>query len=403
MTQSEGSTAYVGNKPSNADRALSRRSFLRWSAAATIASVGLAGSPQLALKGFALEPDVFWDGEVFDAGGANVRIASWPGFWKELEQQNVIDDFEKDFNAKVKYDGNFPWFPKFVAGGANNPPFAATNWNLPEMNKTALTVDPFLPQEQLKANLPHGDELWPFAWDNGVGVTYLFSQYGYVWRRDLAETEPDNFADWWLDAFDGRRGTYITVNTLFMVHFMVTSDAFGKGPTDIEAGLQAYKDAVPMKVSDFTGNMQLLVERGEVIVGVQHDGEGLLQKIVGVPVEFLYWGIQESDDTQLQPALTQTLTMSKNVPLIEKKLAAAFIDRHLTASYQESAGGPPPNGVLLRPTNQNATVAAELTLAGGVENDADALASLWIPPWKDFWIPNEQEISTKVNEIFGGG
>ena len=33
------------------------------------------------------------------------------------------------------------------------------------------------------------------------------------------------------------------------------------------------RDAMPAKISDFTGNMQTLVERGEVQIGVQWEGE----------------------------------------------------------------------------------------------------------------------------------
>jgi putative spermidine/putrescine transport system substrate-binding protein len=383
------------------DRVISRRNFLRWTATAALGALGasIAQSIQFAPKGYATEPEIFYQGEIFDAKGAVLRLSDWGGFWEEAQRKNLVNQFEKDFNCKVEYDSSWPWFPKYVAGGAANPPFDVSNWNLPEMNKTAMVVDPFLPLDQLRANVPKSEELWDFAFANGIGITYLFSQYGYVYRTDMLNGDPPTkFSDFWQPRFAGRRSTYITTNTLFMVHFMVSADVFGESPTDLEAGIQAYRDAMPMKISDFTGHMQLLIERGEVVIAVQHDGEGLLQKAKGLPVDWFNWGVGADTDTKLQPILTQTKTISKNIPLIQKKLAAALINRSCEASYQEASA----EAVLIRPTNKNAKIHPTLA-ALGVKNTAEAVKGLWIPPWREFWIPNEKEIVRRVNDIYAGG
>ena len=52
------------------------------------------------------------------------------------------DQFQEDFNCTVQYTSAWPWFPKFVAGGANNPPFDLTTWNQPELNKAAKAGRP---------------------------------------------------------------------------------------------------------------------------------------------------------------------------------------------------------------------------------------------------------------------
>jgi putative spermidine/putrescine transport system substrate-binding protein len=82
-------------------------------------------------------PQVIYDGEVFDAGGATLRVGSWGGFWEEMERKYLLDQLEQDFNCTVEYDSAWPWFPKFVAGGVDNPPLDVTNWNLPELYQTA--------------------------------------------------------------------------------------------------------------------------------------------------------------------------------------------------------------------------------------------------------------------------
>ena len=87
--------------------------------------------------GQAGEPEILYTGGTFDAGGATFRLGNWGGFWKEQWMEKFIPEFEKDFNCKVSYDGGWPWFPKYVAGGEKNPPHAVSNWNLFQMSKAA--------------------------------------------------------------------------------------------------------------------------------------------------------------------------------------------------------------------------------------------------------------------------
>src|SRR5215469_15072702 len=159
--------------------------------------------------------DVYYDGGVFDAGGATIRIAEWGGPWEALVRKFLLDSFTKDFNCRVQYDSSWPWFPKFTAGGPKSPPFDITNWNLPEMFKTAGAGDFFADMDEVRASVPNTRNLWPFAYQNGVGVTWAFGQYGYAYRTDLVDPPPSSFKDFWKPAFASKRGTYITSNTLF--------------------------------------------------------------------------------------------------------------------------------------------------------------------------------------------
>ncbi len=155
------------------------------------AAFGLvASSANLFSINHAFSQDVTYDGQVFDAGGATLRIAEWGGFWQETQRKLLLDKFEKDFNCRIEYDSSFPWFPKFVAGGPKNPAYAVTNWNLPEMFKTAGAGDYFLPQDELLANMPNAKGVWPFATANGLGVTWAFSRYCWVYRTDTGWPRP---------------------------------------------------------------------------------------------------------------------------------------------------------------------------------------------------------------------
>jgi len=366
---------------------VSRRKVLRGAA-------GAAAGTALARTGWTAgaqdAPKVIYDGQVFDAEGATLRIAMWGGPWGEAIRKNVLDRLEQDYNCRISYDDAWPWFPKFVAGGEENPPFDVTNWNLPELFKTARAGDFFVPLDEVRANVPNSVDMWDFAFRNGHGVTYLYSQYGFAYRTDRVDPPPAKFTDFWEERFADKRGTYITTNTLQMVFFMMASAAFGEDEKDIDAGVEAMKRAMPMKISDFTGNMQALLERGEVELCVQDDAQSYEPADRGVPVGFHRW-------TEREPILTQTLTVSKSADEVQKRLAYAFINMVADPAYQEMMAATQ----YQRPTNQKVVIPENLA-AKGVENVGDAMDKLWVPDWA-WYVDNEQEIVERVNEIFGQG
>jgi putative spermidine/putrescine transport system substrate-binding protein len=372
---------------------MSRRQALRM-AGATVVGVAAAActqggaGQQAPAQQTPATKDVSYDGGIFDAGGATLKLADWGGFWEEMQRKNLLNQFEKDFNCRIQYDSSFPWFPKFAASGPKSPAFDVANWNLPEMFKTARAGDYFVPLDELKANVPNSQDLWPFAFENGKGITYLFSQYGYAYRKDQVDPPPAKFTDFWEDRFSGRRGSYITSNTLQMVFFMMASLAFGNDEKDLNAGFDAMQRAMPMKISDFTGNMQTLLERGEVVISVQHDGEPYAQIDKGVPLGWMYW-------TEKQPILTQTKTVSRYSEPVQKKLGYALINRSTDPAYLEATGAQ----LYVRPTNRKAAIPENLA-SKGVVNTEDAARQLWIPPW-DWYLDHEQEITERVNTIFG--
>ena len=368
---------------------INRRRFVQGAAATGAAALAARQGLEARAQD---SPEVIYEGEVFDAGGAVLRVASWGGFWEEIERKYLLSQLEQEFNCKVEYDSAWPWFPKFVAGGVDNPPFDVANWNLPELFKTAKAGARdggfFVPMEELKANVPNSKDLWDFAFRNGHGITYLFSQYGYAYRTDLVDPPPTDFKSFWEERFADKRGTYITSNTLQMVFFIMSSLVWGKDEFDIDAGVDAMKRAMPMKISDFTGNMQTLLERGEVHICVQHDGEPYSQIDRGVPVGWMYW-------TEREPILTQTKTVSAGSGEVQKRLAYAYINRACSPEFQEAMA----REVYLRPSNKNAVIPENLA-DKGVENTAEGMDQLWIPPW-DWYLEHEEDIVERVNEIFG--
>lgn len=363
---------------------LSRRSLLRGAAG----TAALAGTACLFNINHSWAKDVLWDGQPFDAGGATLRINEWGGFWQEFMRANVLDEFEKTYNCKVAYDSSFPWFPKYVANGPKDPAFNVGNWNLNEIIKLSRIGDFFLGTEEMKENIPNTADCWDFAFGSGLGVTWGFGQYAYAYRTDLLDPAPVGFKSFWEERLAGKRATYITSNGLQQVFFMTSSAEFGSGQTDMEAGFDAMKRAMPMKISDFTGNMQTLVERGEVEMGVQWEGEVFLQMDKGIKVAPLTW--------DRKPILTQTHTVSRYSEPVQKKLALALVNAKLDPAFQTKAA----DTFYLRPSNKNVVLPERLTNKG-VTNTAAALDGLWIPDW-NWYLDNEDEITETVNEIFAG-
>ena len=363
---------------------IDRRRFLKRAGSTAVAASVL---PMFNIN-HAWSQDVTYDGGVFDAGGATINIGEWGGFWEEFMRANLLDEFEKDFNCKIAYDASWPWFPKYVAGGPKNPVFDIANWNLPDMYKTARAGDYFLKPEEIVDHVPNAQDIWPFATASGVGITWAFGQYCFVYRSDISDPAPTSFKSFWDDQYaKGKRATYITSNTLQMVFFMVASEVFGSGPKDMEAGFDAMRRAMPLKISDFTGNMQTLVERGEVVIGVQWEGEVWNQLDNGIPVQPYIW-------TERKPLLTQTYTIARYAEPMQKKLAFALMHRKLGNEFSSKAG----STFYLRPTRKSAPIPENLA-SKGVTNTASSTDGLWIPDW--FWyLDNETEIVETVNEIF---
>jgi putative spermidine/putrescine transport system substrate-binding protein len=336
-------------------------------------------------------PHVVYDGEPFDAGGAMLRVASWGGFWQQTERTYLSDPFQEDFNCTVEYFSASPWLPRFLASGVDNPPFDVTTWNQPEVFRVAKAGAAqggfFVPLAEVRANVPNSVDLWDVAFESGHGITDLFSRLGYGYRTDAGEP-PTSFASFWEDRFAGQRGTYITSNTLQMIFFIVASGVYGSGEEDLDAGYEAMRNAMPLKIADFTSHMQTLLQRGEVDICVQHDGEVFSQMDRGVPVDVLPWPERKAIHPHIR-------TVSQGSRDLQKRLAFAYLDRACSPEIQEQFAAK----LYLHPTNKNAVIPENLA-SKGVANEAADMEGVWSPDW-DWFLENEQDIAETVNAIFG--
>jgi len=361
---------------------LNRRTVLKGAAAA-------AAAPTMFNINHTWSKDVMWDGQPFNAGGAVLRMAEWGGFWEESVRKYLLPSFEKDYNCKIAWDSSFPWFAKFAAGGSKNPPYGIANWNLKDMYQTARAGDFFLPLDDVLPNIPAAANLWDFAKVTGLGITWAYGRYTFGYRTDMIDAPIKKFDDFWRPSLASKRATYVTINELQMTLFVTACAIYGKDQYDLKAGYEAMKKLVPLKTSDFTGNMQALLERGEIVACNQWDGEMWAMEDRGVKVGQYIW-------EEKKPLLTQTRTISKYAEPMEKKLAFALMDRTLDPKIF----GKFAELFYLRPTCKNIEVTPKMA-AKGITNTADSIEGFWIPDYKGY-LDHADEVEETVNGIFAG-
>jgi putative spermidine/putrescine transport system substrate-binding protein len=325
-----------------------------------------------------------YDGSVFDAGGAELNVGNWGGFWEETQRKAVIDQFEADFNARVNYDSAAPFYPKMAVSGVDNPVLDVYSFDQDSQYDNA----PFIvSHDAILANVPNAANLWPF-WTASTGGMWSFSEIGYAYRTDLVPEPPTGFGAIFDPIFDGKRGHYIPENGVGIRTLLVSALANGSGPTDEEAAFGPLEAAAPWKVVDFTGTMQGLLEQGEVWIATQHDAEVWDMQQRGLPIGWIPW------DDVTRPLLPQQFGVARgsaNLPL-----AYAFLNRMFSPEVQSVWA----QDMYMRPTNMEVELPEVLT-SRGVANTADGTAGLdgLQESWQ-WWFENAERLIERYNRTF---
>ncbi len=370
-----------------ADGGMSRRSFLNGLLALGVSSGAIAavmGSVRhvQAAEG---DPEIIWDGKVFDAQGETVTIAHWGGEMEAIANRILIDQFAKDYNCNVRYDADWPWFGKMSLAGPDNPPIDLYCGNLPEsFNLEARGF--FTTQAELKANVPAVADMWPAIAFYGPGVIWGLHIMGIAYRTDMVSAPPTLLADMWKPEFAGKRSIYVPINDLQAILFMSIAKAFGTDQYDMQAAFDKLAAGAPWIVSPFTGETMNLMERGEVAIGWQTDGEALLQKERGLPINWV-------QAKEVAPFNVMHSAVSRGSPLVRKKLAYALLDR-----YCSPQGGTDWSKELyFHPVNTKSTL-VETKKELGYKGTTEDFANLFFPDWK-WYIANQTQIVDTTNAI----
>jgi putative spermidine/putrescine transport system substrate-binding protein len=298
----------------------------------------------------------------------------------------IIPAFEKEFKCKVETDSAFPYYPKLQATPRNAPLYDVLHTNTSEQWQAVVEglVEPKLDAKAI----PNLADVYPYAVSDKIcGVSAFTSAIGFGYRTDKGLTPPTSWNDLAAPSLAGQRGGYlIPVNSLGQAHLMMLGKIHGKGFEDLDAAYKALETLKPIKLFDFTGQMEKALLSGEVTMGVLHDSGIFRYDGQNQPTEF-------AAPKEGVLALEQVLTVTPGSKV--KELAFAYIDYMLRPDVQKELA----EGVWYSPSNRKVKLDAKYDAK--LFNSEAKVAQLLQVPWQ-WYNSKKDEIDTRVQRILRG-
>jgi putative spermidine/putrescine transport system substrate-binding protein len=347
--------------------AISRRRFL--ATTTTGAAAGVLGFPA-----------------VLRAQTSTLHITTWGGKWGEVQKNENLPAFEKEFKCKVEVDSAFPFVPKLQASPKNKPIYDVLHTNSNE--QWALAVRGLVEAKIDPKKVPNLADVYPYAVsDKIVGVSIFTSAIGLGYRTDKGLTVPKSWKDLADAKFASQRGGYqIPVNSLGQAHLMLLGQLYGKGMTDLEAAYKALEQLKPIKLVDFTGQMEKMLLQGEVVIAVIHDSGIYRYDGQNQPIDFVA-------PAEGVLSLEQVLNVTPGSKV--KELAFAYIDYMLRPDVQKQLA----EAVWYSPSNKN--VKLDPRYDAKLYNTPEKIAKLIQVDWK-WYNDRKDEIDARVARIMRG-
>jgi putative spermidine/putrescine transport system substrate-binding protein len=320
---------------------------------------------------------------VLRAQTATLKATAWGGKWGEVMKAQVIPAFEREHKCKVETDSAFPYYPKLQATPRNAPLYDVLHTNSNEQWQ-AVTEGLVEPKLDVK-KVPNLADVYPYAVsDKIVGVCGFTSAIGFGYRTDKGLTPPTSWKDLADPKLAGQRGSYlIPVNSLGQMHLMLLGKIYGKGMTDLDAAYKALEQLKPIKLFDFTGQMEKALLSGEVTLGVLHDSGIYRYDGQNQPIEF-------AAPKEGVLSLEQVWTVTPGSPV--KELAYAYVDFMLRPDVQKSLA----EAVWYSPANRK--VKLEAKYDAKLYNTEAKVAELIQVDWK-WYNERKDEIDARVARI----
>jgi putative spermidine/putrescine transport system substrate-binding protein len=345
---------------------LTRRSLLQSAVAGAAASLGAP-----------------W---VARAEAATLRITTWGGKWGEVMKGQVLPAFERKYNCKVEADQAFPYLPKLQASPRNAPIYDVLHANSNEQWQAAVAG---LVMEKITAKeVANIKDVYPYAISERMaGVSIFTSAIGLGYRTDKGLTPPKSWKDLADPKFAGQRGGYqIPVNSLGQAHLLLLGQLYGEGMTDLEAAYKALEQLKPIKLVDFTGQMEKMLLQGEVVLCVIHDSGIYRYDGQNQPIDF-------AAPAEGVLSLEQVLNVTPGTKV--KELAFAYIDYMLRPDVQKQLA----EAVWYSPSNKNVKLDARYDAK--LYNTPEKVAKLIQVDWK-WYNDRKDQIDARVARIMRG-
>jgi putative spermidine/putrescine transport system substrate-binding protein len=299
---------------------------------------------------------------------------------------SVLPAFEKELKCTVQADQAFPFLPKLQASPRTDPIYDVLHSN---SNEQWQALELGIVGRQITAReVPNVADVYPYAVsDKIVGVSIFTSAIGLGFRTDRGLTAPSSWNDLAGAALAGHRGGYlIPVNSLGQAHLMMLGRIHGKGFEDLDAAYSALEALKPIKLFDFTGQMEKALLSGEVSMGVIHDSGIFRYDGQNQPIEF-------AAPSEGVLALEQVLNVTPGSKI--KELAFAYIDYMLRPQVQKELA----EGVWYSPANKKVKLAAKYDAK--LFNSEAKVAELLQVPWQ-WYNARKDAIDARVQRILRG-
>src|SRR6266852_5220815 len=323
---------------------------------------------------------------ILHAQTKTLKITTWGGKWGDIMKATVLPAFEKEFKCTVSADQALPFLPKLQASSRNDPLYDVLHTNSNEQ-WSALTEG--LVMDKITAKeVPNVADVYPYAVsDKIVGVSIFTSAIGLGFRTDKGLTPPKSWKDLADPKLAGVRGSYIIpVNSLGQCHLMMLGKLYGKGLQDLDAAYKALEALKPIKLVDFTGQMEKLLLSGEVSMAVIHASGIYRYDGQSQPIDF-------ASPSEGVLALEQVLNVTPGSKV--KELAFAYIYYMLRPDVQKMLA----EGVWYSPSNKKVKLDAKYD-AKLLTTEAK-VATLIQPDWK-WYNARKEDIDARVTKILKG-
>lgn len=195
-------------------------------------------------------------------------VNTYGGAYEKFMRSVIVPGFEKEANCKINLAVGLAkeWLANMRAAGVDNPPYDVmmTNeiWASLERREGFFTPLPI-------NKTPNLEEVYPICRNkDDNGVLGIIQPIGIAYREDLVRKPPKSWKDLWENPeFQNKTGLYTITNSAGMMFLLLISKIYGGSEYKIDAGFEAIKKLQGFKQVDFSGTMEIMLTRGEIVTG----------------------------------------------------------------------------------------------------------------------------------------
>lgn len=216
-------------------------------------------------------------------GTETLIVNSYGGPFEKFMRSQIIPPFEREAKVEIKLDVGLgkEWLAKLRAAGPDRPPYDVlmTNETWASIEREEGFFEP-IPE----GKVPSMKDLWPIAkLPDNWGVIGTLSPLGIAYRTDMVKTPPTVWADLWTTPeFKGKIGMYTITNSAGYMFVLMTARNYFRSEYEVDKALDKIKDLKPFIQVDFSGTMETVLTRGEVILGALDFAAWARLKVKGV-------------------------------------------------------------------------------------------------------------------------